>query len=558
MTLGAMTWTCLFLTAAAPPDVWQLNQRAFQIPIRLDSQHRAEIHELDLYVSHDQGQSWNLEGRATPDKEFFPYVAREDGSYWFTVVVIDQKGRQTPQDVHAAPVGQRIIVDTVRPDVQLTAVRQGETVKVDWAITEEHPKPESLKLEYAESADGPWTTVAVKPGPTGHAEFQTAAAVTVRMQVQDVAENLGTAIKQVAAANGTTASAASPFPPPPPPLLEASAGPLPPPVDPTPVPPSDHTRDASNWVPRPTDAPPGPAASARPPLPPPPVPPGPVSPDGPAPTGAVGGNQVVAYSQAQGPSPSPAPPPPGPAYGPDTATPPHGVMPPVQVVNKRAVKMEFDVGKVGPSGLGGVDVWVTTDDGATWEKSGVDSNAVLPTSSDPLNPGPMRGSVTLQLNQEGVTYGYYLVVKSKAGLGKPDPQPGVPPQVRVELDATPPVAKLIRPKPDPTQPDTLLLEWEAVDKHLTSTPITLEWSAQPGPDGPWNLIGAAELPNTGSVRWKPPANVPPSVYLRLTVRDTAGNKAVAQTPKPELIDLSVPEVTNIGLDGANANPPDPR
>ena len=111
----------------------------------------------------------------------------------------------------------------------MKAERQGETVKVDWAITEEHPKPESLKLEYAESANGPWTTVAVKPGPTGRAEFQTAAAVTVRMQVQDMAENQGLAIKQVPAVNGASASAASPFPPPPPPLLDGSAGPLPPP-----------------------------------------------------------------------------------------------------------------------------------------------------------------------------------------------------------------------------------------------------------------------------------------------------------------------------------------
>ena len=157
MTLGAMTWTCLLLTAAAPPDVWHLNQKAFQIPIRFDAQRRAEIRELDLYVSHDQGQTWNLEGRATPDKEYFPYVAREDGPYWFTVVVIDLKGQQTPPDVHAAPVGQRIVVDTVRPDVKMTAERQGDTVQVNWAITEEHPKPETLKLEYAESANGPWT-----------------------------------------------------------------------------------------------------------------------------------------------------------------------------------------------------------------------------------------------------------------------------------------------------------------------------------------------------------------------------------------------------------------
>ena len=73
--------------------------------------------------------------------------------------------------------------------------------------------------------------------------------------------------------------------------------------------------------------------------------------------------------------------------------------------------------------------------------------------------------------------------------------------------------------------------------------------AQPGQDGPWNFIGAPELPNTGKFTWRPGPTVPPNIYLRLTVRDTAGNKAVAQTPDAQLIDLSVPEVSNIGLGG---------
>ena len=66
------------------------------------------------------------------------------------------------------------------------------------------------------------------------------------------------------------------------------------------------------------------------------------------------------------------------------------------------------------------------------------------------------------------------------------------------------------------------------------------------------LIGPGELHNTGRYAWQPAPDVPPNVYLRLTVRDTAGNKAVAQTADAELIDLSVPEVTNIGLSGVGA------
>jgi hypothetical protein len=38
-----------------------------------------------------------------------------------------------------------------------------------------------------------------------------------------------------------------------------------------------------------------------------------------------------------------------------------------------------------------------------------------------------------------------------------------------------------------------------------------------------------------------PHNIPVSVYLRLRVRDEAGNEGVAMTGEPQLVDLSEPE-----------------
>ena len=147
--------------------------------------------------------------------------------------------------------------------------------------------------------------------------------------------------------------------------------------------------------------------------------------------------------------------------------------------------------------------------------------------------------------KEGVTYGFYLVVKSKAGLGKPAPKSGDTPQVRVEVDTRPPTASLYAPQPDSARHDGLVLIWKAEDRNLAANPITLEWAAQR--DGRWEPIGEPHLPNTGRYTWQVPDNIPPKVYLRLTVRDTAGNSAVAQTPEPILIDLTVPEITNVGL-----------
>jgi hypothetical protein len=219
---------------------------------------------------------------------------------------------------------------------------------------------------------------------------------------------------------------------------------------------------------------------------------------------------------------------------------PPGSPPAIRYTNKKVVKVEFDVVKNGPSGVGAVEVWMTADDGRTWERSPLDHKVSLPIPGD-WRPGnaPLRGSVEVTLPREGIVYGVTLLLKSRAGLGKTPPQPGEPPQLRFELDETLPEAKLFGPHPDDKRRGAMLMSWEATDKNLTANPITLEWSPQR--TGPWCFVGAAELPNTGKYSWQVPPDVPPAVFLRLTVRDAAGNNAVAQTQEPVLIDRSIPE-----------------
>lgn len=221
-----------------------------------------------------------------------------------------------------------------------------------------------------------------------------------------------------------------------------------------------------------------------------------------------------------------------------------GSLPALQIVNKAQVKLGFDVTKFGPSGIGTVEVYQTMNEGSTWEKLPGEAQVSLPVSPDPK--GMVRGNVTIPLAREGVTYGFYLVVKSKAGLGKPPPCAGAPPHIRVEMDSTAPEAKLFAPQPTPDRPDSLVLSWEAKDRNLAANPVSLEWA--PNPAGPWTFIGDSQLPNTGRYIWTVPGNMPPQVYLRLTVRDTAGNAAVAKTDRAVLIDLSVPEAQNFTVD----------
>jgi hypothetical protein len=118
---------------------------------------------------------------------------------------------------------------------------------------------------------------------------------------------------------------------------------------------------------------------------------------------------------------------------------------------------------------------------------------------------------------------------------------------------------MYEPRPDPSQPDTLILSWNAVDRNMPAQghPITLEWAERR--EGPWNSIAGDHLPNsmpagmpatdkvTGACSWHLLERMPSRVYLRLTVEDKAGNRAVAETATPVLIDLSVPETNVIGV-----------
>jgi hypothetical protein len=108
-----------------------------------------------------------------------------------------------------------------------------------------------------------------------------------------------------------------------------------------------------------------------------------------------------------------------------------------------------------------------------------------------------------------------------------------------------PEAQLYRPVGDPSNPDALLLKWTAKDRKLADKPISMEWSANR--EGPWQFIGGPEMSNTGTFSWSPPRDIPPHVFLKLTVRDAAGNTAVAVTPQPVLVDLKRPKARILDL-----------
>jgi RNA polymerase sigma factor (sigma-70 family) len=92
-----------------------INERNFCIPINTDSSRRGDLECLRLFVSSDKGKTWKLVDEITPERKSFTFTAPADGIYWFTVESVAKNGTKSPEDLRAASVQLKVMVDTSAP-----------------------------------------------------------------------------------------------------------------------------------------------------------------------------------------------------------------------------------------------------------------------------------------------------------------------------------------------------------------------------------------------------------------------------------------------------------
>jgi hypothetical protein len=185
------------------------------------------------------------------------------------------------------------------------------------------------------------------------------------------------------------------------------------------------------------------------------------------------------------------------------------------MTNAKKFNLEYDVSAVGPQGVAKVELWITRDGGQSWQ----------PWALDPDRQSPMEVS----LIEEGV-YGFRVVVTGRNGLSGQIPSPGEMADVWIGIDTTAPVTRLTNAKyGGGAQAGQLDICWEADDVLLGARPVTLLFSESPS--GPWTIV-ATGLPNTGNYNWPVDPRTPKQIYLRIEVRDEAGNLGVDQLREP--------------------------
>jgi hypothetical protein len=186
-----------------------------------------------------------------------------------------------------------------------------------------------------------------------------------------------------------------------------------------------------------------------------------------------------------------------------------------RMTSSRRFNLDYDVSSVGPQGVEKVELWVTRDGGRSWQAW----------STDPDRESPM----VVSLPEEGI-YGFRVVVTGRNGLSGPIPRAGEPADLWIGIDATTPVARLTAARYGAgAHAGQLDIRWEADDVLLAPRPVTLLFSESP--QGPWTIV-AAGLPNTGAYSWQVDPRTPQVIYLRLEVRDEAGNVGIDQLREP--------------------------
>src|SRR5262249_25883868 len=146
---------------------------------------RAEIREILLFVSQDQGSTWALTTKASPEQSEMTFSVPVDGVYWLRLATVDKAGKQTPENPKSVDPSARFVIDTLRPSLRIaSAQRTGADIAVSWEVREDNPNWESFRLEYLAAGSGlPQTVPNASPGLTGQARFtpSTNGPLTIRL-----------------------------------------------------------------------------------------------------------------------------------------------------------------------------------------------------------------------------------------------------------------------------------------------------------------------------------------------------------------------------------------
>jgi hypothetical protein len=166
-------------------DVAYVRQRSFQIPFSLSVAQRQHTKDVLLFVSRDEGKSWDVVGRTEPAKRKFSFQAPGDGRYLFLVGTEDEAGNRTPA-APQLPASKVIVVDTTKPRIAINLSHNGKSTVIQWVIREANPDFSTFRLECCIADE--WKLLSVENSLNGRTVVNEPVSA-VRLRLKDLAGN---------------------------------------------------------------------------------------------------------------------------------------------------------------------------------------------------------------------------------------------------------------------------------------------------------------------------------------------------------------------------------
>lgn len=185
-------------------------------------------------------------------------------------------------------------------------------------------------------------------------------------------------------------------------------------------------------------------------------------------------------------------------------------------------KLQFAATDLGGAGMRQLRLYVTKDNGQTWEVYGDHTEL-----EQPFMVGLLDG-----------VYGLRMTGIDKVGNAGRAPAPGAKPDHIVLVDTTPPQVKLLGPKKGAfVAEEEIELQWSAKDNlDLLKNAITILTSEDGGAN--WMPV-EKNYPNTGSFKFRAPARSMKDFRVRVEARDVCGNVG-RDDSEPLIVDAAVP------------------
>ena len=187
--------------AANLPNPTHTSKTRFRIPFKFDAValKRMNAREVQLHVSLNQGETWELAQVLKPDGGKFEYNCSSEGEFWFAVKTLDGQNQLHPPR-GSYETGLIVVVDHTQPlmDIVLQQTAAGR-IQARWKASDSNLDINSLRLEYLAPNSKDWSHLDVVPRARGETSWNIGQTgiVSVRGSISDAAGNVAQSKVQI-------------------------------------------------------------------------------------------------------------------------------------------------------------------------------------------------------------------------------------------------------------------------------------------------------------------------------------------------------------------------